>query len=415
MLQSFIFFFPLFQFNKVWNNKSVKILSLGAVYMSGVLFLILDFKRLSGAQKFHMADHFIVNNENRVAEAKSYLSDVKTVYLTEQRKRNDAVNFVNSNNNSCQLSISIITVSRENNQRESEQPHYLLQSVAALIKLINKVDQTKFKVQLSVCNVDHYPEKHIDMHYINEWLTVFQRNAEERKTYKNRYEKELLDYLFCMKHLLQQNSPYFLILEDDAIAHPDVFTVMERELFSNKKCELKREKFNNLLYIKLHTNSWDLNFYRPLAPGIDVEKILELVLLTLILDVSILRLCRKYKKSNMLISYNTFLILFIYIALLLNGIGRQNISAVWRYVLGMTHELSIARAGSMVAVLYPRAGVEATVKYLSSFKYDIKCPKCPKDLVVDALARKYKKQLLLIEPSLFTHIGYRTTKHQVGY
>ena len=363
-----------------------KILTLGDVYLTATLLLMLSMRSVSRYEKNHHMDHFKVNNEYRAAEAKSLLSNMKRLYLKEQPKRNENIKFENSNKDSCQLSIGIITLSRENDP--SEQPHYLLQSVAALIKLINNLDQTKFKIQLSVCNVDHYPEKHIDMHYINEWLTVFQPDAKERKTYKNRYEKELLDYGFCMKHLLQQNSSYVLVLEDDAIAHPELFTVMQRELFENEKCELKREKFYNLFNIKLQTHFWDLNYIR--TSGIEVGKILELVSLALCLDMAIVIVCETCTSWH----------------------SSCHSSPVLRYVFGTTHELSNAPTGSTVAVLYPRAGAEAAVQYLSSFTCDAQCPI---DMVIDKLARKHWKQLLLIDPPLFTHIGYRSTKSQAVF
>jgi hypothetical protein len=350
-----------------------------------------------------------------VAEAKSVLSDINTLYKKENRT---GMNKFSENNESvCLLSISIITLSRENNLTESEQPHYLLQTVAALIKLINRLDQNYFEIYLSICNVDLNPKTYVDMNYIPEWITIFQRDKEKRQSFKNRYEKEREDYVFCMKKVLEHNASFLLILEDDALPHQDLFNVMKKELFENDQCELKKDKFKDLFYVKLHTNSWDLNFVRLwrwtkflFFTGFDLGKVFELMIISLFLDVLIIVALKKYSKLQL--SYHMSFILFIYIAWVLNVIGRQNISIVRRYILGITHEMSDATGGSLVATFYPRASAEATVQYLNS----VECDKSyPKDVALNRLARKHWQQLLLIEPPLFTHIGYHSTKNHATY
>ncbi|XP_060588185.1 post-GPI attachment to proteins factor 4-like [Ruditapes philippinarum] len=394
---------------------------LGVVYAIGILLLGRYFKGWSQIQKARHVEYFKEDNQNRVAEAKSVLSNMKTLNGKENiignEKKPRMNKFSENNEHTCVLAINIITLSRENNLTETEPPHYLLQTVAALIKLINRLDQNYFQIYLSICNVDLNPETYVDMNYIPEWITIFQRDKEKRESFKNRYEKEREDYVFCMKNVLEQNSSFLLILEDDTLPHQDLFSVMKKELFENDQCELKKDKFKDLFYVKLHTNSWDLNFVRLwrwtkflFFTGFDLGKVFELMIITLFLDVLIIVALKKYSKLRL--SYHMFFILFIYIAWVLNVIGRQNISIVWRYILGITHEMSDATGGSLVAAFYPRASAEATVQYLNS----VECDKSyPKDVALNRLARKHWQQLLLIEPPLFTHMGYHSTKGHTAY
>ncbi|XP_045212376.2 post-GPI attachment to proteins factor 4-like isoform X2 [Mercenaria mercenaria] len=363
---------------------------------------------------FQQVNAIISENGKRVTESKAVLSDMKPIFDTHG-------NFLSSsgfkNDQSCSLAISIITVSRDRNLTEADKPHYIIQSVAAFLRVIQQSGIDDIRIHFSVCNVDINPESHTDMRDIPKWITVYQRNAKPGSKYKSFFEKEKEDYIFCLQKGLEQNTSYMLVTEDDALPHSELLTVIKEKILTKEKCAFKQRNLQNVLYIKLFTNNRDTNFirtwYKPTALlefGIDMRVLYELILLSLVFTGILLIICKKYTKTRMS-TYSKFL-LIIYVICVLTFIERRNIRMVWRYILGISHEISSAPAGSFVAMLYPRDGVYNTVSYLSSSE----CSRVyAKDLVLNDMGRDHWKQVLYIEPSLFTHIGYKRSRHHTRF
>ncbi len=56
----------------------------------------------------------------------------------------------------------------------------------------------------------------------------------------NRKEKEKQDYVFCLKKSLELNPRYILMVEDDAVPHPDLFTVLEHTISQHLESPYQR-------------------------------------------------------------------------------------------------------------------------------------------------------------------------------
>ncbi|KAL5008145.1 hypothetical protein ScPMuIL_013726 [Solemya velum] len=164
-------------------------------------------------------------------------------YFDELEQRSEHFFPTHDIRSSDDLVIGIITTNRGNDIVELG---YLTQTAAAMGKLIksdsnNRNFQTK---SFFLCNVDQKPEQHQEANYLKKFIPFTERYGnssisinEESPHYmsslfldrlhNDTYEKELIDYMFCMHRALAMSRKFVMLVEDDTVPRPNMFTVLD--------------------------------------------------------------------------------------------------------------------------------------------------------------------------------------------
>lgn len=294
------------------------------------------------------------------------------------------------------IAISIITTARNRQMQDNYKPYYLIQTVAYFLRLIHEND-LKFPVYLSICNVDTHPSSHIDLQQLPKWLPVFQRfesDVNNYFSYDDLLNKEKEDYVFCLEKTMEQNLSYSLVVEDDALPHSDLISVLTTKFVQNNFRDLKHS--SDILFVKLYHPERLLGYI-----SFEWERIPELLSLALLLTLLLIHVYSKWRTVDKTSRKVLYLLLFIYTASLLLAIGRQNLLP-FRRISKYLYEMTPAPSCCTPAMLYPRAGGKVVLEYLRT----IRCKRgFGKDMALDKLVRERGHTTRFIQPNLFQHIG----------
>lgn len=296
------------------------------------------------------------------------------------------------------IAITIITLSRDKRLKGEKKTHYLLQSVAEFLTIINRTNP-RYTVHLSVCNVDPNPEEYDDVKHLPTWLPVYSRLLHDKQGTKSVsglsaiLDKEKTDYVFCMKKALEQNLSYVLLVEDDALPHNDLFNVLETFIWKyNRKCLSDLEQ---VLYIKLYHPERLLGYI-----SLEFERIPELISMAVLCAAVLTRIYTRWKpRTSLAAVFTTFTLISISVLLF---IGRANIVEL-RRLSRYLYQITPAPSCCTPAMLFPRQSAIITSNYLQT----IHCKKdFGKDIALDKFVRKHGHKTRYIQPNLFRHVGH---------
>lgn len=305
----------------------------------------------------------------------------------------------NSSSQRNGIAITIITVSRNKYMEENYKPYYLVQTVAHFLKSINET-VLAFPLHFSVCNVDTHPFNHVDMTLLPKWIPIFQRfklNVDTAFSYDAMLNKEKEDYMFCLEKAMEQNMSYSLLVEDDALPHRDLFSVIASKLSILSSKRTDSGYLEDVLFLKLYHPERLLGYI-----SLEWERIPELLSLAGLLTTALAHIYSRWRPNAKLHQKTAFFILFLYSVLILLLIGRQNLLPL-RRISRYFYQMTPAPSCCTPAMLYPRAGAKVVLDYLKT----VQCKKgFGKDMAVDKLVRDKGLSTRFIQPNLFQHIGH---------
>lgn len=278
------------------------------------------------------------------------------------------------------------------------QPRYLTQVVAAYKRFLSIVPGAypdtyrPMEFNVIVCNGETDPKEHREARELSKYIDVVERNS--IVSYDNTFEKEKLDYVFCLNSTLSTDSQWLLLAEDDALPLSDIRAVLEHLIFVRLA-----NRAETVLSVKLYHPDRLLGYLRP-TPG----KVLELLCTGLLFGTLTWGLMNCIRSKA--VHGNQFLLyaLVAYYALLALAVGRVNLLEL-RRVSYQLFNLAPAPSCCTPAVLFTRHGAEAAMAYLDSTR-------CKagrgKDTALEDLYRQTSLRALILEPSSYVHIGVYT-------
>ncbi|XP_033105295.1 transmembrane protein 246-like isoform X2 [Anneissia japonica] len=158
-------------------------------------------------------------NEDRIKMAEGYLDTVNAARSREMY----------SNTNRAKFVIGIVTVARVSYEKSVPQPRYLTQVVAKVHKLLAE-SPSKLDYQLFICNVDDQGSSHSEAIYLSNFTRMVTKNENGNSNFhsrQNRWEREKLDYNYCLEQAWLYDSKYAILIQDDAVPHSNFVEVLE--------------------------------------------------------------------------------------------------------------------------------------------------------------------------------------------
>lgn len=302
------------------------------------------------------------------------------------------------------LVVAVITVKRKDGTLG-----YLTQSVARMDKLL-KEDKHFQRKYLFICNVDQDVnsheevkklEKYIPAHYRFKNITRIPHTSPHISLYLQQnhfttYQKETIDYMFCLEMAYSMNPEYVLLMEDDTLPLPMALDVVN---FKLKWLTLFRNPpMTNFAYIKL--------YYPPKWQGFanELRRILELVAIGMVGAGCFVAVFAFRKKTSLQYLYFIFgAVYFILVVLLLD---RQNVLEL-RRIASQFYSLNISPGCCTPAMFYPRWVIPQLLSYLAGENNRHHTDIAIYDFITSKNLTAYQ-----IEPNLFVHIGMYTSIHQ---
>jgi len=331
---------------------------------------------------------------------------VKLHEIGADRKRNTSseTQFVFNNRQfGAGLAITVIT-SYRNSSKLNYNGQYLLQTVAKLLDIMNNTLMSEVPIYFSVCNIDLYPDEHQDIKLLPKWIPVYTRYSETNSstkhlTYNELLNKEKEDYVYCLNQVSNQTASYFLVLEDDAFPHDNVFTVLSQLMVS------KRHLTSNGVYIPSLQDVTYVKLYHPERLigyiAFDYERIPEFISLSVIFTAVCLLIC-SFVITSSRITARAVYVTFLYTALVVLALDRHTLIEV-RRISDHLFYMTPAPSCCSPAILFPRKGAQLMIRELTP----LKCKKgFAKDTAMETIVKRLRLDARLVQPNLFTHIGH---------
>ncbi|XP_013415720.1 transmembrane protein 246 [Lingula anatina] len=161
----------------------------------------------------NITDILVEQNEQRVKYAQEFLKGF-TATRKEMSGPSDS-----KKDKEYLYSIGIITQERNNNKAKKK-PFYLTQVAARFLEILHGPnggysDRTK----IFICNVDPNTSGVKEVNTLSEHLEIVNRFSPDsiNKGETDAYEKEKMDYIFCLQETLKHSSKYVILIEDDVL------------------------------------------------------------------------------------------------------------------------------------------------------------------------------------------------------
>lgn len=364
---------------------------------------------------FHSQDEMLSRaiklNKDRTDKAIAYFKSIDKTKSTEFYAQHDK--------GPLDLLVVIITVKRKST--DHEMPRYLLQSAAAMDELL-KNDRSFERKKLVICNVDNHPLNHTDAEFLTSLIPQIQRYSSNktalppRTPYKsqrvelykrfhhiNKYEKETIDYMFCLESAFLTRSSYILLMEDDAVPYSDVLPNIKHALDS--KLDHHNRRFG---HIKLYyPEKWQ-------GYAFEMTRILELLSVGCV-GGGCFVLLFTWNLSGRGTAYFIQIIYFItgcvYFILVAEMLGRQNVMEL-RRISASFFSFKSSPGCCTQAMLYSKSIVPSLLDHLQGSAD-------PGSDHTDIAIYKFTTQNAIpayqIEPNLFHHVGLYTSLEDGKY
>ncbi|CAI9718775.1 Hypothetical predicted protein [Octopus vulgaris] len=298
------------------------------------------------------------------------------------------------------IALTIITVSRNRHKFNNYEPHYLTQAVWRYMELLLSSENRQRNVKLSLCNVDRDPDTYHETRNLSSFIQTFQRFPTKSSYSFEVFEKEKEDYVYCLNASLVWKPSFVLLVEDDSLPTNDMFRVLYHVLdyiYHVKNQHGSYQHFPEQWYLKLYHPDRLLGYW-----SIEVERIPELISLSLVFGVLVLLIYRCIGMKNVFRNINaSWFLLSLYFFLLFIAIGRQNLLE-FRRLSKHFYMLTPSPSCCTPAILYTNATAKTVIDYLSH----VRCKsRFAKDMALEQLRSETHLKAYLLQPNLFKHIG----------
>ncbi|XP_071956893.1 post-GPI attachment to proteins factor 4-like [Antedon mediterranea] len=353
------------------------------------------------APKWNIYRKAVDLNEDRIQVAEDYLRSVNAAKSRQMYSQKTPAKYV----------IGIITVQRFSYDRNTPQPKYLTQVVARLHNLIAK-SSSQSDYQLFVCNVDSQGSRHDEAIHLSNYVRMVSKNenGNSRNNWNtNRWEREKLDYIYCLEQAWLYDSKYVLLLQDDGLPHFNFIEVLEYLVSDHLENRIQggdmRPNLEKWAWLKLTFPENLAGFTR------NWRFVLEWICISLILasvNTLLALCCYRYTLISLSFFYIIFIVSFCFYLNFTWAIGRP-MFVNFGYENKHSYSLKPATSCCLPAVLYPSKNVRDILNYLENVR-------CNNDLPIDFVLPNYAEKSGLKEylasPNLFTHIGMFSSLRQ---
>lgn len=389
---------------------------LKSLFMTCALSLtlaVIFFRNNPYSKLFHIFN--TGNNQQKASELNTDRFIKSSSYFHELEKQSE--DLFPTEDGVCEhcfdLVIGIITM-----KRSKEDLGYLTQVVASMGQLI-KADSNNKHVgtkALFLCNVDQNPEQHSEANYLKKFTFFTERYGNStiaisgesqdmsllfsQSQHRDKYEKELIDYMFCLHRAHSMSRKYVMLIEDDAVPKQNLFPVLDHFLQNRIIMHdgIQRRTFS---YIKLYyPQKWQ-------GFGFEVGRIIELGSLAFV-GGSMFLLCYflinhilNRQSVNRNHSHCVFLMGNLFMLIFSLVVGRQNIMEL-RAISKYLFVIRPSPGCCTQAMLYPVEVIEKMLLYLSEARIT---DSLHSDIVIYDFVLKYDIPAFQIEPNLFYHVG----------
>ncbi|KAJ8024164.1 hypothetical protein HOLleu_36816 [Holothuria leucospilota] len=375
-----------------------------------VLLIVLPFKCTNlphcklYRNRLHDFDTAIYYNSLRVKRAKEFLSKLdkgKTKQLYLQHKTKCCPRFA----------IGVITTRRETSRAKSPQPQYLTQVMAQLHKALVFGNATS-SATVFMCNVDQYPKGHTEFQNLTAYFPYrIKHDRRSHLQFLDQYEKEKLDYKFCLREALNFLPEYVVLIEDDAYPHTEFYSVMDHVVRTKLETKIRAGELvrNDEEWMLLKLNFPDsLSFFER-----NWYFALEWVALSLTVSGTFTLGCHlahlwggsvpseRDATQHQSWLYLIFILCFGLVFICLVTLERPHFTALRGYSKHL-YTLGPGTSCCTPAVLYPAGQVPFIIGYLQQ----IHCSsRLPLDFALEDYRLRRGFRQYLISPNLFRHIG----------
>merc|ERR1712142_598300 len=259
---------------------------------------------------------------------------------------------------------------------------------------MGEVSISTTRLQVFICTADtHHAE--LDSMMSIPSMVVMQPcidNNCEQFTEENKEQKYIHDFSVCLKEAdeeFESDVDYILILEDDVMVMPDIFSTLSSIIAYNTE--------------KLSSSPWlDIKLYKP--PRLrgfawDTQPLIELLatscIIALLVDLAFRLLGMRIPRNTL----HRYLILYSMAMLTLLAISRQHFMQ-WRRIHPHLYAWHEAPNFGTQAVVYNRTSLRSAVDYLTTGP-----SKTALDFAISNFRHKAGLGGYLLEPSLVRHIG----------
>ncbi|XP_076460924.1 GPI-N-acetylgalactosamine transferase PGAP4-like [Babylonia areolata] len=358
------------------------------------------------------------------------------------------------------VGVTVLTMARGRRMERavSYRTEYLTQSTATLLRLLND-SSLRLSYTFHVCNIDDKPDEFLEAKALEDVVPVFKRyggdaaaaaaaagngsGSGSQKTKKKArastlWEKLKKDYVFCMERTLALGVRYVLLVEDDAVAHEDLFHVLEHVLATVVEAPRSRARAPPVAYLKLYHPQRLLGYI-----SLEVERLTELLALSLTLG-ALLTCWRSFRKGrlhhdltggeclrrvpshskkegNVVVRWAGWAAVVAVLAL---AVGRTNLLEL-RRLSPRLYQVTPTPSCCIPAVLYSRQGAADFSSFLSNVtctarrSTDIRMDEFREGVEEEEAEKvgngegewgwwgmgRRKRRGLMLQPNLFSHIG----------
>lgn len=350
-------------------------------------------------------------NTARMKVAEDYF---KSVYPMDVRLTLDELS--KWGKTSPDIVIAVVTASRAAGEHQLRaRPDYLAQTMSKLLsQLTNPTIMSEFpySVKLIVCNGGVEPSLNTRALRLEKYLTIF--NMPSKSPPKNHEEAlmhESVDYRLCLNHSLQYSSPYVLMLEDDAYAREDMWSLLKFVIAQKLERRISRGQLitqfsdtSRAAFVKMMRPDYQLCYFK--RPHSKLH--LQLLGASSVIG-TLLTLLHHYVRGRLSpnsfkrIEYLTWLAWCVYVLLVLIAIGAPCLLEPRRFFAPHFFTYVPAEGCCTQAILFPRHGGQLYLDYINSVAPKLQFPK---DFAMDRMVVEKQLEAYQVLPSAFTHIGH---------
>ena len=304
------------------------------------------------------------------------------------------------------IAIGVITVRR---QYRKDDIGYLTQVMARMDKIFQK-DEMFGKKALFICNVHAGPSKHHEAERLGLYFPVSTRfpEGDPASVIMEHFEKEKQDYMYCLEEGMNYRPRYVMLVEDDALPGYNMLAVLRHALESYIEKRWRSgdqvDQHKTWAYLKLYFPEKWQGYASELHP---LSELLTLGTIGGIICLLVLQLCpcrNGRSKYRVFMRYRSmaFGLGAVYIILFAMFVGRPYMLKM-RMISPVLYNVIKAPGCCTQSILYPAYVIPDLLDHL----HNVKCTaSMPVDLAIDDFVSVKSSKRYLIEPNLFTHIGY---------
>lgn len=306
--------------------------------------------------------------------------------------------------------IAILSAAR-NKDKNTNPPEYLTETVSKLLSQMTHPDFVSdfpYSVKVIVCNGGTDPSLNTPAIRLEKYVKVVNMTSKSPpKDHQETLRHESMDCVLCIREALTYSSRYLLVLEDDAYAKDDMWSLLKFVISKKLDHRISRDETiadnSQVAHVKLMRPDYQLCYFKR-----GLQHKLELlgtsVLLGTLINVlhDYIQKCLHPDSSNRR-EYLTWFAWCVYVFLVLLVIGRPCLLELRRLLAPHFYIYVPSQKCCNQAVLFPRHGGEAFMKYLydTGIKNSV-----PKDLAMDHMLVDKRMEGYQVLPSAFSHIGH---------